>query len=166
MKTTNNPYQLGVHAIQATEGGARNYQANPKFWDPILEAVEDALRFKGYDPNDFYYDQYNRSNDGQILTIGHKRREKVFRSNSGAKNVSRSLQFSWRSSLGAANVRKWGKSNFHDLFVDLAVPLSPAQDEVLAKLDEQILRAKANVLELENFRDNLYEHFASTAVQK
>ena len=159
MKTTNNPHQLGVHAIQATEGGARNYQADPKYWDPILEAVEDALRFKGYDPNDFYYDQYNRSNDGRILTIGHKNREKVFRSNSGAKNVSRSLQFSWRSSLGTANVRKWGKSNFHDLFVDIPAPLSPAQDDILAKLDEQILRAKANVLELENYRDDLFRHF-------
>ena len=159
MKTTNNPYTLGAHTVQATEGAARNYAADPKFWDPILEAVEDALRFKGYNPNDFYYDQYNRSNDGRILTIGHKNRQKVFRSHSGAKNVSRSVQFSWRSSLGTANVRKWGKSKFHDLFVDIPAPLSPAQDDILAKLDEQILRAKANVLELENYRDDLFRHF-------
>ena len=79
MKTTNNPYTLGAHTVQATEGAARNYAADPRFWDPILEAVEDALRFKGYNPNDFYYDQYNRSNDGRILTIGHKNRQKVFR---------------------------------------------------------------------------------------
>ena len=72
MKTTNNPHILGTHAVQATIGAASNYAIDPKFWDPILESVEDALRFKGYDPNDFYYDQYNRSNDGQILTIGHK----------------------------------------------------------------------------------------------
>ena len=159
MKTTNNPYTLGAHTVQATEGAARNYAADPKFWDPILEAVEDALRFKGYNPNDFYYDQYNRSNHGRILTIGHKNRQKVFRSNSGAKNVSRSLQFSWRSSLGTSNVRKWGKSKFHDLFVDIPAPLSPAQDDILAKLDEQILRAKANVLELETYRDDLFRHF-------
>ena len=161
MKTTNNPYKLGVHAVRATEGGARNYQADPKFWDPILEQVEDALVAKGYNPDDFYYDQYNRSNDGRILTIGHIKCEKVFRSNSGAKNVSRNLQFSWRSSLGSANVKKWGKSKFHDLFVDIPAPLSSAHAELINDLDEQIMRAKANVLELELFRDKLYQQFSA-----
>ena len=159
MKTTNNLQPIGPHAIQGTPEALDNYNQRPTYWDPILQQVELACLSKGYNPNDFYYSPYNRSNDGNILTIGHKRQEKVFHSNSGAKNVSRSLRYSWRSSLGTNNIRKWGKSKFLDLFVDIPAPLSPAQDDILAKLDEQILRAKANVLELENYRDDLFRHF-------
>lgn len=162
MTTINNLQPIGPHAIQGTPEALQNYNQRPTYWDPILQQVELACLSKGYNPNDFYYSPYNRSNDGNILTIGHKRQEKVFHSNSGAKNVSRSLQHSWRSSLGTNNIRKWGKSKFLDLFVTPRVPLSPAQDAVLESLEQQILRAKANVLELENFYEKMYELFASS----